>query len=455
MDVRQRAARRRRHAHGASTVFRRSPRAPTPRSARRAAAAARSPRRAALGGPVAPPAATTSAVTARRSPHRDPRVDAAAARPPRSVVDCGRASSSRTPASGGTGSARRLGVETSSLGHAVADLAAIDRAAVGDRRCSACSGSGSALIRVQATYGMQYFPTVRRHAQRVRSARARSPASTPASTTRPRRARRCGFGYGIPTAAGDYSPARARASAWPWSMSSPDVVVYGATGLAGRLASCELDAAGVAFAIAGRDTGELAVLAAELPAATTASRAPTSPTRSPPRSRARAWCSIAPAPLSVDRRAGAGRGARRGRALRRSRRRSSVPATMSTSATSRRRDVRAACAVPGAAVDCALGDWAAAWAAALRVRRAGRRRRRCRTEPGDRLRRGPPARRGRGELRVRRPRALARRASATCSTRSRRARARVAAAIAGSGSRRAPSGAGSTPAASSAASARS
>src|SRR5262245_18852771 len=55
-------------------------------------------------------------------------------------------------------------------------------------------------------------------------------------------------------------------------MSSPsaiDVVVYGATGLTGRLACYDLDAAGVAFAIAGRDAGKLAALATELPAATT------------------------------------------------------------------------------------------------------------------------------------------------------------------------------------------
>ena len=42
---------------------------------------------------------------------------------------------------------------------------------------------------------------------------------------------------------------------------SIDVVVYGATGLVGRLACYELDAAGVEFAICGRDQGKLAALA--------------------------------------------------------------------------------------------------------------------------------------------------------------------------------------------------
>lgn len=46
-------------------------------------------------------------------------------------------------------------------------------------------------------------------------------------------------------------------------MSSPDVVVYGATGLTGRLACAALDDAGVRFAIGGRDPDRLARIRSE------------------------------------------------------------------------------------------------------------------------------------------------------------------------------------------------
>jgi hypothetical protein len=49
--------------------------------------------------------------------------------------------------------------------------------------------------------------------------------------------------------------------------SGPDIVVYGATGLTGRRACAELEAAGTAFAIAGRDADKLAELGAQFPAA--------------------------------------------------------------------------------------------------------------------------------------------------------------------------------------------
>jgi hypothetical protein len=49
--------------------------------------------------------------------------------------------------------------------------------------------------------------------------------------------------------------------------SSVDVVVYGATGLTGRFACAELEAAGASFAIAGRDAAALGELAREFPAA--------------------------------------------------------------------------------------------------------------------------------------------------------------------------------------------
>jgi hypothetical protein len=50
-------------------------------------------------------------------------------------------------------------------------------------------------------------------------------------------------------------------------MSSPDIVVYGATGLVGRRVAHLLDAAGAAFAIAGRSASSLAELGAALPSA--------------------------------------------------------------------------------------------------------------------------------------------------------------------------------------------
>ncbi|MEO6771660.1 MAG: saccharopine dehydrogenase NADP-binding domain-containing protein [Kofleriaceae bacterium] len=49
--------------------------------------------------------------------------------------------------------------------------------------------------------------------------------------------------------------------------SGPDIVVYGATGLTGRRACAELEATGTAFAIAGRDPAKLAELGAQFPAA--------------------------------------------------------------------------------------------------------------------------------------------------------------------------------------------
>jgi len=49
--------------------------------------------------------------------------------------------------------------------------------------------------------------------------------------------------------------------------SGPDIVIYGATGLTGRRACAELEATGTAFAIAGRDGAKLAELGAQFPAA--------------------------------------------------------------------------------------------------------------------------------------------------------------------------------------------
>lgn len=50
-------------------------------------------------------------------------------------------------------------------------------------------------------------------------------------------------------------------------MSSPEVVIYGATGLTGRRACSALHEAGVTFAISGRDRDKLAQVRAEFPAA--------------------------------------------------------------------------------------------------------------------------------------------------------------------------------------------
>src|SRR5439155_5620293 len=51
------------------------------------------------------------------------------------------------------------------------------------------------------------------------------------------------------------------------AMKSVDVVVYGATGLVGGRVCAELDAAGVAFAVAGRDRTALTKLASVVAAA--------------------------------------------------------------------------------------------------------------------------------------------------------------------------------------------
>src|SRR5262249_21493047 len=109
------------------------------------------------------------------------------------------------------------------------------------------------------------------------SIRARaSRASTRPTTTRRRRARRCETATASRRRRGRTIGSNTR-SASRSCMSSPDVIVYGATGLTGRLACYELDAAGVAFAIAGRDAGKLAALAVELPAATVRAAAATDP----------------------------------------------------------------------------------------------------------------------------------------------------------------------------------
>ncbi len=143
------------------------------------------------------------------------------------------------------------------------------------------------------------------------------------------------------------------------SPESVDVVVYGATGLVGKQVCAELEAAGVAFAIAGRDRARLDALAAELPAATT--RVATIVQLAGAVDGARVIVNCAgPArevgePILVGAlTAGAhyvDLGGDQGFVQRAYERHESM---------ARRAGLVAIC---GAALDCAIGDWAAAWAA--------------------------------------------------------------------------------------------
>ena len=117
-----------------------------------------------------------------------------------------------------------------------------------------------------------------------------------------------------------------------------------------------------AFAIAGRDARALDAARALSGAAVRVARSTTRGARA--RVRGARVVSTARGRSRERRRAGARGGARGRRALRRPRRRSGVRCTRCTSATNRRRATPAASRCPARGVDCALGDLAAAWAAA-------------------------------------------------------------------------------------------
>jgi short subunit dehydrogenase-like uncharacterized protein len=146
-------------------------------------------------------------------------------------------------------------------------------------------------------------------------------------------------------------------------MRSSDVVVYGATGLTGRLACYELDAAGVELAISGRDPQKLAALTTELPAATVRVASIDDPEAlAAAFAGARVVLNCAgPASITGERvlvaalAAGAhyvDLGGDQG----------FLHAMYERHESTARRAGRVC--VPGAAFECALGDWASAWAAA-------------------------------------------------------------------------------------------
>jgi hypothetical protein len=146
-------------------------------------------------------------------------------------------------------------------------------------------------------------------------------------------------------------------------MRSSDVVVYGATGLTGRLACYELDAAGVELAISGRDARKLAALTAELPAATVRPAAIDDPEAlAAAFAGARVVLNCAgPASITGERvlvaalAAGAHYVDLGGD-------QAFLHAMYERHESTARRAGRVC--VPGAAFECALGDWASAWAAA-------------------------------------------------------------------------------------------
>jgi hypothetical protein len=142
---------------------------------------------------------------------------------------------------------------------------------------------------------------------------------------------------------------------------STDVVVYGATGLVGRLACYELDAAGIAFAISGRDQVKLAALAVELPAATTrVARLEDAEALTRAFAGARVVLDCTPAgnvgePVLVAALAAGAHYVDLGGDQ------AFLHAAYERHESTARRAGRVA--ICGAAIDCALGDWAAAWAA--------------------------------------------------------------------------------------------
>ncbi|MDB4959194.1 MAG: Saccharopine dehydrogenase [Myxococcales bacterium] len=140
-----------------------------------------------------------------------------------------------------------------------------------------------------------------------------------------------------------------------------EIVVYGATGLVGRRVCHELDAAGAAFAIAGRSKERIAALAAELPAAEQriATVAESALVRAFAGARVIVNCAgpldeIGEPVLVAALAAGAHYldlgGDQR-----------FMHAMLERHESSTRR--AGLVAMPGAALNCAIGDWAAAWAA--------------------------------------------------------------------------------------------
>lgn len=145
--------------------------------------------------------------------------------------------------------------------------------------------------------------------------------------------------------------------------SGPDIVVYGATGLTGRRACAELEATGTAFAIAGRDAAKLAELAAQFPAAAVRVAAIDDPA-----ALARAF-GDATVVLSCAGPAGATNEPLLAAALAAGAHyvdlggdQAFLHAAYERYESAARRAGRVA--IIGAGVDCVLGDWAAAWAAA-------------------------------------------------------------------------------------------
>jgi len=145
--------------------------------------------------------------------------------------------------------------------------------------------------------------------------------------------------------------------------SGPDIVVYGATGLTGRRACAELEATGTAFAIAGRDADKLAELAAQFPAA-----AVRVASIDDPAALARAF-GDATVVLSCAGPAGATNEPVLAAALAAGAHyvdlggdQAFLHGAYERYESAARRAGRVA--IIGAGVDCVLGDWAAAWAAA-------------------------------------------------------------------------------------------
>ena len=143
-------------------------------------------------------------------------------------------------------------------------------------------------------------------------------------------------------------------------MSSVDVVVYGATGLTGRRACAELLAHGTSFAIAGRNAEALAALAREFPSAEVRV-APIDDLRDTFGDAQLVLSCAGPAsttnePLLVAALAAGAHYVDLGGEQ------AWLHATYEHYESAARRSGRVALA--GAGIDCALGDWAAAWAAA-------------------------------------------------------------------------------------------
>ena len=146
-------------------------------------------------------------------------------------------------------------------------------------------------------------------------------------------------------------------------MRSSDVVVYGATGLTGRLACYELDAAGVELAISGRDARKLTALTTELPAATVRPAAiDDAEALATAFAGARVVLNCAgPASITGERVLVAARAAG-AHYVDLGGDQAFLHAMYERHESTARRAGRVC--VPGAAFECALGDWASAWAAA-------------------------------------------------------------------------------------------